>query len=1227
MQCIHYVLVVAILLSVNVGYSNNTDESVNRSINRPYSAEHSSISNTPSVYNKSINSTLNPIHTPSSASISTSPNESISSTPGSRYPFDSVNLLNHAKRVKRQFNNPVFDEFLHKMSVIARLANTILLQSDLMNKTEMHYKIGELLNVGKLDIAHLKNINTTHMLEFMEIVNKTIPEIGTSVSDGEKTVIYLYEMQNSMKYLPTIDKFPSRTDFIDKTRELRGKFNDSLFSESWPPLKEVSTALKTLNGFTNGNSTTMQMNEDVKQFKNVLDSIEYAKPLIIALNQHITTLSSFKDWNLEVQKTVLDQPERLLFSLNIRGKLQKLLNESVESDYSIRNKYKLIDDLKKNMQNVGDDFRIFKTYFVKYSNQPSAVLRGFHALNQLSSEINEVWMENALGMNKGRRMQLIHSLSPIFALNNNSKLSNLSLSTDEKTGMVIEDMNLITDLLRERKGNSEDYDYSYTLNRCIKDAGEIDDDQVNYALSSPQNSHKAAEKFSILLDTKLLHEGFQPLIDDLNSVTNIINKYKDPHSSNLPFKELARIFAELKTSGSMDKLKKSVDRMMEFFTKFDAKEFGENLGDILYWNKNLDKVMKSEYANKEFEFHKCFLQHKDTISKGYNDVRLIQNLRQLSIKGINYVNDYIKIVADMRKLLDKQEITLTLKKTNITVSWEKLKTIDRAMVLEIHNAVGSVKNLIELRNMKFVSEAEKMQKDVLYLFKWMLGSCTKLELEQKWKLGTKSLSFLNGFKYFKEALEKFDFRKMKNISDLAVFFKELEGIPNMNFDFNVLIFVLNYLIPMESQSPDTELFYQMRSDLIKISSMELDFAKHFRGAADVFKKFGDFLNYCFTDDKPEDQDKTVSAKAAQSDEDYTYIIIGCLLFGAFVSAIVSFIIWKKKWLCFRKEVIECEIIDNEPAEYPPPLTQDIIVIVIVNQIIIRTLVKFEQWMQLLNYVNSSLNSEERGFPYIPLDPRKYFDPNIRLMPYTALQSIRLHGNRFRTRIGTIFYAMQSPMEATSEHDDTREEFLELIVKDSSEYIIMAQDSNTSGIYYHQGVGSAKFGRFTVMTESETQFGNSQNIVVRQLKITDGKKKLTRSVKQFQIKNWAQGQLLPPISHAELEMILTECSSSTTPVIVHSPSGTGPTMLIIGMEYISRNMECNEQMTFDDAFKRLVDKRYSSFNTWQEIGWLQCGVVYCLSVRHGVELSIYHQMNNTYLDMAVKGNGLPKGVKN
>ncbi|KAF1763430.1 hypothetical protein GCK72_011696 [Caenorhabditis remanei] len=1225
MQCIHYVLVVAILLSVNGGYSTNIDASVSTS----------SASKTPSVHNNFIKPTLHAIHTPSnfsntalsdSASASASPN---SSPPNSRYPFDLGNFLSHAKRVKRQSNNPLFGEFLHKMSVIARLANTILLQSDLINKTEMHYKIGELLNIGQLDIVFLKNMNTTHMLEFMEVVNKTISEIGKDVSDGENAVIYLYEMQNSMKDLPAIDKFPSRTDFSNKINELREKFEWAQFNESWPPLRKVSTVLNALNGFTNGSSTTKQMNEDVKLFTNVLDSIEYAKPFIIASNQHLTALSSFKDWNLEVRRSVMDQPERLVFSLYFRNELQKMLNASVESKYSISNKYKLIDDLKKNMQNVGDDFQTFKTNFLQYSNQPSADLRGFQALNRLSSEINEDWMDNALGMNQERRRKLIHSLNPIFALKNNSKLSNFSLSTDYKTGIAIEDMYLIADFLRERKGNSKDYDYSYTLERCLKDVGEIGWNEVSGALQSPKYSREAAEQFSILLDTKLLYEGLQPLIDDFNSVSSIINKYKDSHSSDLQFKVLTRVFDELKTSGSMEKLKKSVDRLMEFSNKFDAREFQNSLYRFLTWNEDLEGAMKSKFANEEYKFNKCFRDHEHDISMGYHDVRLLQNLRNFGEEGVNHVNAFIEKLADMKKLIDEQETTLILKNTNFNVSWEKLKTIDGAIVAKIDNAVESVKNLIELNKMEFVNKPEKMRDAIEYTNYGVDKSGTKLELEQKWKLGTGNLAFRSSSNYFKEALEKINFRKMKNISNVSVFFKELEGIPNMNFDFNSLISVLNYYIPIELNDTRREGLYQIRSEFIKISSMDLDFAKHFKSAADAFKKFGDFLDNCFTEDKPEDQDKTANAKAAaKADEHYIYIIISCVLFVVFVSAVVSFISWKKKWLCFRKEVIECEIIDNEPAEYPPPLTQDIIVIVIVNQIIIRTLVKFEQWMQLLNYVKSSSNSEERGFPYIPLDPRKYFDPNIRLMPYTALQSIRLHGNRFRTRIGTIFYAMQSPMEATNEHDDTREEFLELIVKDSSEYIIMAQDSNTSGIYYHQGVGSAKFGRFNVMTESETQFGgNSQNIVVRQLKITDGKKKLTRSVKQFQIKNWAQGQLLPPISHAELEMILTECSSSTTPVIVHSPSGTGPTMLIIGMEYISRNMECNEQMTFDDAFKRLVDKRYSSFNTWQEIGWLQCGVVYCLSVRHGVELSIYHQMNNSYLDMAVKGNGLPKGVKN
>ena len=86
------------------------------------------------------------------------------------------------------------------------------------------------------------------------------------------------------------------------------------------------------------------------------------------------------------------------------------------------------------------------------------------------------------------------------------------------------------------------------------------------------------------------------------------------------------------------------------------------------------------------------------------------------------------------------------------------------------------------------------------------------------------------------------------------------------------------------------------------------------------------------------------------------------------------------------------------------------------------------------------------------------------------------------------------------------------------------------------------------------------------------------------------------------------------------------MSFIGLEYISRFLETNEEMTFADAFKKLIEKRYSAFENARQIGWVQVGTVYFMSIRHNAELVMYQNIEGVFRDMVERNVGVPKGIK-
>ena len=116
------------------------------------------------------------------------------------------------------------------------------------------------------------------------------------------------------------------------------------------------------------------------------------------------------------------------------------------------------------------------------------------------------------------------------------------------------------------------------------------------------------------------------------------------------------------------------------------------------------------------------------------------------------------------------------------------------------------------------------------------------------------------------------------------------------------------------------------------------------------------------------------------------------------------------------------------------------------------------------------------------------------------------------------------MEANSMHDDTRGDFLAMILIDDVEFIVFLGETSSCGRYFLEGVGNLTIENFTVTNEGEQQFQNSTDIVVRTLMVKDNKKKTQRKVKQFQVKNWREGDI-PNCGYEPLEAIMTEICKS------------------------------------------------------------------------------------------------------
>ncbi|KAF1760347.1 hypothetical protein GCK72_008596 [Caenorhabditis remanei] len=357
------------------------------------------------------------------------------------------------------------------------------------------------------------------------------------------------------------------------------------------------------------------------------------------------------------------------------------------------------------------------------------------------------------------------------------------------------------------------------------------------------------------------------------------------------------------------------------------------------------------------------------------------------------------------------------------------------------------------------------------------------------------------------------------------------------------------------------------------------------------------------------------------DADWTVLYVSfsiIFITGFTVTAIL--LLWCKKLLCFSKRQMFCPIIDMDKQEdLYPPLSEDLIVLVTGSLTFGTNEEKFDSWIKLMRMVMEEKRREKRKYPFRKLPPRKYRNYSIPLNPLTSLQII--HGNRIRSRDNTVFYATQMPMEKSEHFDETRIDFLNLIWKDEIEVVVMLGPTRPydgkefvqlDGMYFCEGAkGKMTIGSYEVETLKEMPFlvdgKNNNDVLMRTIRITDKKKKKNnfREITHFQYVSW---------------------NDKDKPIIVHCVEGVGRTMAFIGLDYIPSHLEIHDEWKFEDGFKKLIEKRYKSFQNAQQIGWLEVGVVYFLTKKYELEMAMFDAINTKYSTICAKGITEVGGVR-
>ncbi|EFO89399.1 hypothetical protein CRE_20521 [Caenorhabditis remanei] len=1160
---------------------------------------------------------------------------------------DFSNSLNFTEYLRSARNaNDKSTEYLNHITSIAHITNGIALQNGLMNgNVPIDSVIEELLNFGTVKLSSVLQFKPDKIKNFGSKL-KTVP--GTfdgSAAELEKQALKWNKWYN--KYLSvkdvTFENIPRSPEYFSGAKII----NSSTILENLSILKDkidsLIESISTIEQKIHKNldktvamklqTNFMTINEDMQDSTKAINAMrdDVKNKLSQSLLKEGHVIFQSLESMLEVmkgRKVVVQSSDALITTIKSNVEIAVgLVKDSTAADTDIS----LMTELMKS-QNVREPNK----HTIGFPN-------GATDMKQLEKDAVDSWIAKILNLDVTRLNALWDSLFPLFQIN--EKLDDLDVKmVSIASGISYESLLKLQEIQKHLVAVSDD---------SANSIGVLKEYDTCFNIPTPSDTDfQISEDFIAsvhLLTNKLIDT--ETLIHNLKDDT--LKQEVDEYLKSLGFtnladdttvkKELPEAVKKYNGGNNLDKIKKHVNDLIAKIDDIGLAALQSKLSNIADPSvKIIDQQFKDELIRLG-GIHDCLKNHLASSDKSSKAILAIHMLQDLKMSDIDNVTTLATAISDLSKsLVGIKSIPDEMNKIakNVTVDINKLDN-SMAKSRAVGQSVVSLKQVYELKQLEMeIAHLKSLRDTVEVEIRNVASLKEKVVIRNGWGDHKKDINDLENFLAEIESFEtELDVSKAKTMEEYGNPLKELVTFSDVKIDFYKKANALRSLINQPTINLNvTSNLEKAQETLEKLSKLDLLFSKYrtkYSRAPSDLRGLHEFLVQFLT---PE----TVNTVIIGNNDKYYYVAIGIIFFALFVAVVVLVLLYCNL-LCFKNRSL-CSVVDMDADDKTvEPLTEDLIVIMICKHILLTHLQFFELWAELVRTVMNEDRSEHRRFPYVSLGYRKYWSFEIKLNPGTAAQSIRMHANVFVTRLKNIFTVAQGPMYASDSHDDTRIDFLSLIIKDESEYAVMIgqaqsadgpKNPNLCAAYFSQGPGgSVKIGPFTVDTlDVAPLIVPGQQLVdvkIRTLKITDKRKKnASRTIKHFHMPTW-NDEDIPPFGYETCYQVMQTIIKSKKPILVHNTKGVGSAMAFVGLEYTSRMMEYHEEYTYKDAFGKLIEKRYCSFQNVRQIGWMHVGSVYFTTRNYDLDPYMYEQMQKTFSEMIEKGTGVPadqNGIK-
>uniref|UniRef100_A0A1I7TQJ6 Tyrosine-protein phosphatase domain-containing protein n=1 Tax=Caenorhabditis tropicalis TaxID=1561998 RepID=A0A1I7TQJ6_9PELO len=1126
----------------------------------------------------------------------------MNSTTNDRFSVENVGIIQNALTDTSQIRdsrntNSQSEEFLKHVSIIAHIMNGIALQNGLMNgKIPIDQAVSELLNFGSAkveDVAKIRSEKFTAITTKMKEIRNTLD--GSTI-EVENEALAWDEFRRETLVIGDAANIQGSDEFFTELAEF-GKLDIKPFTDTVTRLDRFGSELDKMGSYKDIEIKDYAY-DDLKALPNV------AKVSFDALTVSKTSSEQMKSFkNVDNVLETFASFERMHHTISSAPVTRRRSDVEMEKMKANINNLAGIESMFTDIHQDSEilhQLSMGRSYPKRNPKQHTAGFsNGLSDLKGLDKAALDPWVAGITQTQVSQLNDLVLGLQPLLEVS--GKLSAL----DDKLNPLASLLASLSSFQKFQEDSSgltvsaDSSEFIRTSQECGKTRIDVTDAASSLIFLNllRQLKRKTDEIYAFFsdLDIDEMKSEMKQLMSSL--------QFSNIDDRDTSMNEIGDAWNRLKKAGHLEKMRKRIKLMKDRLTSIKFSDIKPNVIDkISVGKKDFDEFQTK--VNVQIQFHECVQKQKDISEQLAKSVRVIQNLREFKESELSDVMLAAQTVSAVSNdLSDLKKFTESMKKEKIAIELNKMpNSAENSLV--ISQSVKSLQDAYQLKSLESsLSQLQGTGNSVKNEIYKISDPEKRKTVSSEWGDHKKDMDELQDVLKNVESFDsKLDVSKAKTLGEYSASLKDLSTFPDAKIEASKKMKALDLLIESTKDPKTKSELEQSKKTLASIPDLDLLFSSHktqYQSAPSAFTALHDFLSSFL---KASHSYRKNAEKQEKSDFKEILAVAGCVTLLAIIIGTLYLVIQRRQERDFIKimEESEAELMKVEEATYR--INEADLKKLLMNQrhskseLALEALELNKKNLRMVitqgdTAMKADMPNEKERKRLLP--KKKCLNPDMPFNGRTAVLVTKKTLLLGRRRIP--INANWTPLSASKNTNDTREDFLTMVMQRYCEFIVMLcgeEEALHWNSFFKREIGEKqRVGRFILETSSNEPLydGRWHKIV---LTISDRRKEFSqRPVTLFQCTDWANGGV--PQNHNDTYEVQKMMKDTKKPVVVFCKDGIEKTMPFIGIHYCAEGILRKKNFTLQEGAIQLHNSRWNSMRKLKHIYWMQVGVIYKL----------------------------------